>query len=300
MMDNDPNVRRFAAQLVGKIATIEIPEGLWNNVVNVLLNNVVSPQAPASLKQSTLECFGYICEGVKPEVLSAASDQILTAIIQGMRSEETDLNVKHAAAKALNHALEFSSKYFESDEQREFIMKVVIESAGMPGNGPEHVRVRKAAMECLVQIASLYYSKLMPYMSKIFTLTWRAIKEDDERVALQAIEFWSSICDEELDIKEDMEYNPEEGRQGQNFIKRAVQYLAPVLTEALLRGDDEPDPETWNVPQAAGTCLGSIARNVEDDVVAHVLPFVEANITDQNPRCVFVFIALPIGQTVVW
>lgn len=60
-------------------------------------------------------------------------------------------------------------------------------------------RVRQAAWECLVRVATCYYEKLPPYMQDIFVLSQRAVKQDEEGVALQAIEFWCTICEEELD-----------------------------------------------------------------------------------------------------
>ena len=35
-------------------------------------------------------------------------------------------------------------------------------------------------------------------MQPLFELTLRTIKEDQEEVALAAMEFWSSLCDEEV------------------------------------------------------------------------------------------------------
>ncbi len=63
----------------------------------------------------------------------------------------------------------------------------------------EDVKIRQAAWECLVRVATCYYEKLPPYMQDIFVLSQRAVKQDDEAVALQAIEFWCTICEEELD-----------------------------------------------------------------------------------------------------
>ena len=52
------------------------------------------------------------------------------------------------------------------------------------------------------QVAANYYEKLPAYMQDIFRLTHRAAKEDEEDVAKQAIEFWCTVCEEELDIQQ--------------------------------------------------------------------------------------------------
>lgn len=38
------------------------------------------------------------------------------------------------------------------------------------------------------------------YMQPLFELTLRTIREDQEEVALAAMEFWSSLCDEEVGV----------------------------------------------------------------------------------------------------
>lgn len=42
-------------------------------------------------------------------------------------------------------------------------------------------------------------------MQEIFNLSVKAIKEDEQDVALQAVEFWSTICDYELELEEEGE-----------------------------------------------------------------------------------------------
>jgi len=39
----------------------------------------------------------------------------------------------------------------------------------------------------------------------LFNLTLESIRKDPESVALQAIEFWATICDEEIYIMDEME-----------------------------------------------------------------------------------------------
>ena len=46
-------------------------------------------------------CARYICEEIEPETLAAQSNLILTAVIQGMRKEEPQQEVRLAATNAL-------------------------------------------------------------------------------------------------------------------------------------------------------------------------------------------------------
>ena len=55
-----------------------------------------------------------------------------------------------------------------------------------------------------------------------FQMTVNAITKDADKVQLQAIEFWSTICDEEFDLLED-------GNPCENYIAGAVQHLVPLL-----------------------------------------------------------------------
>ena len=55
---------RSAAQCVAYIASTEIPQNLWPEVIPTLVNNVTNAQATESLKESSLEALGYICEEV--------------------------------------------------------------------------------------------------------------------------------------------------------------------------------------------------------------------------------------------
>ncbi len=53
------------------------------------------------------------------------------------------------------------------------------------GTQAGELRIRVASFECLHEIAGLYYAKLVPYMTEIYNITVKAIKEDEEDVALQ-------------------------------------------------------------------------------------------------------------------
>ena len=96
-------------------------------------------------------------------------------------------------------------------------MKTICDATQSPA-----ANVRAAAYECLVLIAFQYYDKLQSYMQTLFQLTFATIRSDEETVALQAIEFWSTLAEEEMEL-----------------IKNAVFWgplLAQGLSQQCLRG----------------------------------------------------------------
>jgi importin subunit beta-1 len=80
------------------------------------------------------------------------------------------------------------------------------------GTSARDERIRIASFTCLHEIAANYYSKLPPYMGEMFNISVKAINEDSEEVGLQAVEFWSTLCDIELDLAD--EDDPAEVRAG--------------------------------------------------------------------------------------
>jgi len=269
--------RAQAAQVTSAIACIELPQNMWPELIPTLLQNVQSESN--ALKQATLQATGYICEELPTDVLQSQSNHILTSVCKGIKDNDTE--VKFAACNAMYNALEFVKENFEKEVERNYIMQVLCEAAV-----EKDAKVRVAALECIVKIASLYYDKLSAYMQKLFNITLEAIKKDEDEVAQQAVEFWCTICDEEIDLnleaEEALEFKIEPSRVSQNFIRGALQYLVPLLTETLTRQEDEPDEDTWNVAMAAGTCLSLVATTVGNDVVQYVMPFVEKHINDTN------------------
>jgi len=273
--------RHTTAQVIAKVAAIELPRNQWPELIDLLLKNMMLQEA--NIKQATLETLGYICEEVNPEVINEKSNQILTAVIQGMRKDEPSAEVRLAGTTALLNALEFVRSNFEKEVERNYIMQVVCEATQALD-----AKTRVAAFECLVKISSLYYSKIATWMQNIFNITLEAIRKDEEGVALQAVEFWSTICDVEIDVLMEIDecaaLKVQPSRQCQNFIKGAMKFLIPVLEEALTKQEEEQEEDAWNVSTAAGTCLGLIANTVLDDVVSVVMPFVQKHINDGNWR----------------
>ncbi|RDB23601.1 Importin subunit beta-1 [Hypsizygus marmoreus] len=271
----------FASQVVAAIAAVELPQNQWSELIELLLG-FVNNQQNTNLKIATLQTIGFICETIKPEILSLRSNEILTAVIHGARKEEPSAEVQLAAIHALYNSLEFVRENFEREGERNYIMQVVCEATQNAS-----VAVQVGAFECLVRIMGLYYDKMALYMEQaLFGLTVVGMKHADERVALQAVEFWSTVCEEEVDLaieaQEAQDYGETPETESKHFAKIALPEIVPVLLLLLTKQEEDADEDEWNVSMAAGTCLSLLAGAVQDAIVPAVIPFIEAHIKAED------------------
>lgn len=200
LMSDNVRAGTSAAQFISALASIELPRNQWPELMPALVRNV--GEGSDALKQSSLTTIGYIAESDDPELrdsLSQHSNAILTAVVQGARKEEPNENVRHAAMVALGDALEFVRTNFENDGERNYIMQVICEAT--QSSDP---RIQATAFGCLNRIMSLYYDKMKFYMEKaLFGLTIVGMKHAEDEVAKLAIEFWCTVCEEEIGIEEE-------------------------------------------------------------------------------------------------
>ena len=114
------------------------------------------------------------------------------------------------------------------------------------------------------------------------------MRDTNPSVALQAVEFWSTVCDEEIELQieaaEALEYNEEPVHVSYHFARIALPEIAPVLMELLTQQDEDADEDEWDTAKAAGTCLGLLAQVVGDAIVSLTVPFIETNIKSPDWR----------------
>jgi len=122
------DVRHTAAMVLAKVAAIDLPRQEWPNLISVLLANMSSPTPDHGVRQATLEALGYICEemgSMESDVLAPEQiNMILTAVVAGMRPEETSADARLAATTALQNAIEFAQHNMENEQERNYIMQV--------------------------------------------------------------------------------------------------------------------------------------------------------------------------------
>jgi importin subunit beta-1 len=274
-----------AAQFIASVAAIEVPRNQWPELMPALVESV--GQGTDSQKQASLTTIGFICDTDDAdlrEALGHHSNAILTAVVQGARKEETNADVRVAAINALSDSIEFVRSNFDNEGERNYIMQVICEATQADDD-----RIQQGSYGCLNRIMGLYYDKMRFYMEKaLFGLTIQGMKSDEPDVAKLAVEFWCTVCEEEIAIEDDNTQAQAEGstelREYFNFARVATQEVVPVLLELLAKQDEDADDNEYNTSRAAYQCLQLWAQCVGSGVMPPVLAFIEKFIRSEDWR----------------
>ncbi|KAL0937431.1 uncharacterized protein CTRU02_207162 [Colletotrichum truncatum] len=270
-----------AAQVISSIAGLELPRSQWQDLMGILVKNV--SEGAEHQKQASLTTIGYICESQDPDLrtaLIAHSNAILTAVVQGARKEETSLEVRLAAITALGDSLEFVGNNFKHEGERNYIMQVVCEATQADDS-----RIQQGAFGCLNRIMGLYYDNMRFYMEKaLFGLTILGMKSSDEDVAKLAVEFWSTVCEEEIGIEDDNAQveSADQMRPFYNFARVAANEVVPVLLMLLTKQDEDAADDEYNLARAAYQCLALYSQAIGAAIISPVLQFVEGNLRAED------------------
>lgn len=150
----------------------------------------------------------------------------------------------------------------------------------------DDVELQIAAYGAMARIMSLYYEHMSLYMEQaLFSLTINGMHSSDDRVACMAVEFWSTVCEEELEIvlarneAQALGHGVAGLKDNFEFAQSALSEVLPTLLSLLTKQDEDADDEDWNVSMAAAACLQLYATNTGSSVIEPTLQFVEKNIT---------------------
>lgn len=287
LFTENEKVSRQISQLVAAIADIDLPLNAWPDLISIIVEKTKAGESE-SFKKAALLTIGYICDIADPgnEGIRKQANGILLAIVQGAQSTEPSIGVRIAALTALVNSLEFINYNFKNENERNYIMQVVCEATNA-----ESSELKTIAFGALAKIMSYYYTYMSLYMEKaLFTLTISGMQSNDEDVACMAIEFWSTVCEEEIERSSRLNELPDQFTADDpdlilyNFGVIAANEIIPTLLTLLTKQNDDIEDDDWNVAMAAGSCLQLFAQNVGDHVVAPTLAFVEANIGSDNWR----------------
>ena len=280
------DARKSAAQAVAALGTIDLEARAWPELVPGLLASATTGQLSDDVKVHTLEAMGYLCETLRPEDVPEESvNYLLTGIVENMKEGKSDA-LRLAATRALYNALEFAIRNMERKAERDEIVRRMCEAT-------LHARpeVRRTGFECVVRMAHLYYAYLAEYMDTFYRLTFNAVKEGGQsehsaRVAQQALEFWATLCETEMDLEYEAREYEERAQavppelQSRRYVAQAAPTLFELLCKCCLKeqAKEFAEEDDWTLHMSGATVLGLMAQCVRDDLVDHVLPFVLENI----------------------
>jgi len=113
------------------------------------------------------------------------------------------------------------------------------------------------------------------------------VQPTEEKIVMQAIEFWSAICDEESNILRENLAAQETGAPLMDlfhFVKGAVHELAGPLFTCLTKGDTDLEVETWTISAGAATCISLMSGTLGDEVVQHFVDMVSETVNSPDEK----------------
>ncbi|KAI8799278.1 karyopherin Kap95 [Cladochytrium replicatum] len=309
----DEGVGRTAALSVAAVAEVEIPVDKWPGLIVQLSDWIVQAQPidwtqnTRSLRLACLTTLGYINDGLERReerglpivgLPESETNAMINAIWHGARRDPQtdqphDALVRQTAMTALLHSLAFIRPVFEKESNRHTLMELVCTAT------QDDESVKEVAFECLVKIVQLYYEYMELYMQQALinlTIAGMDPESNSESVVLQAIEFWSTVCEIEI-----ADQDESDGVPRNYYSSMASEYLVQRLLHLLTYQDDADEDDDWNIHMAAGLCLGHLAVAVRDPIVQPVLSFVEMHESAQDWKyreaAVFAFGAILDGPS---
>lgn len=264
--------RAAACQCLAKIARLDLPQGIWPEFF-VTTDRLLTSESPHA-RIASYQVLGYVCEDVqslaeevnKTLLSDEVKGRILLMLSRGLM--EPELDVRLHSLKAFYHGVMFAERFMQIDEDRRNLFLLIGKCLAC-----QRTDVELAAWEVMLQITNEFYPLLAEYMPDLLNLSVGRIQGGQLETALSAVEFWCTICDEEIMILEN-----ESSRPMCNFIQTYKASILPALFEAITKDDDEENLlDEWNLPMAAGTAVTLCAQVLKDDILPLALTFIDAN-----------------------
>ncbi|OMO54088.1 Armadillo-like helical [Corchorus capsularis] len=291
-----------------KGASVEIRQAAGLLVKNNLLSAFKSldPAYQHYIKSQLLPCLGE----AKKDIRNTAGTVISVIVQQGRIlgwSELLQALVQCLDSNDINHmegALDTLSKLFQSPHAslrklslgsiNQFIMLMptalflsmdqYLQGLFVLSRDPV-AEVRKLVCAALVQLIEVNPTFLEPHLKNVIEFMLQASKDDDDEVALEACEFWSTYCETEL--------NPE-------LLREYLQQLIPTNWSMVYGDDDEslvdaeedesvPDRDqdddslnVWNLRKCSAAGLDVVSTVYGDEILPTLMPLVQAKLSTSD------------------
>lgn len=274
LVSADRTISQTASQVIAAYACVDLKNGEWESVLPQLVGYCAAADCPELTKVSTLKCLGFICELLDEDVLKVEqTNQILTGIVRCMDASMPN-SIRAAATEAMCNSLVFCEKNFEAEAERNMIMESICGSMVS-----EDDDTRLFAYCCLESVAENYYEHIKPYIDTLYPLTVKSIKEDEEDVAMHAVEFWIIIASNETELNE-------EGRAHHGITQTLVTIgtLLPLILSKFTEQAESPEDEDESLCSCCYRFLLAAAECVGDDIANAVMPMIQEHLMSENWR----------------
>mmetsp|Transcript_6657 Transcript_6657/g.13455 ORF Transcript_6657/g.13455 Transcript_6657/m.13455 type:complete len:914 (+) Transcript_6657:471-3212(+) len=287
LASQNQNVARQAAQVMEAIAKFDLSNDEWNELPSQLVqvfdqvhsrnaDHIIGPLLGLGYFASTAVETGYGLD-------ENAINQLLSKISVGM-SADRPRDVQVAATDALADTLDFARHNMENQQERNVIMEMILRMTQSP-----HAEVREHAFQCLTTALELYYHLLKDYMQAIYDITTKAIQNvDEERVAMQALNFWSEMAFEEAERRLGDQNSEDPSSVYLGFVDTVKEPLCKLVLEfALLQQDEEPDEDESSdntLYGAAEHCFVNLSSCLGQAIIPYTINFTSQNVVSPDWR----------------
>ncbi|KAJ3449681.1 importin subunit beta-1 [Anaeramoeba flamelloides] len=264
-------IRRTSAMCVSVIASVEYPLGEWKTLFEDLIQLIEYFNNSKQVSEGVLVCISFICEELGDENECSEISLVLEPILTIIQQNKEEIEIRVASITTLLNSLGFVWEIFESKEDTQIIFNTIFSCI----KNSENEQLIDLSFQCLVKIAYLYYPSLDPYMDEIFQM---------ENVILQAIEFWSTICEEEISISEENEKVKEFGGEieqvSKGYISTVSETLLPEMCNLFIKQPDfsEEEEGVWNIEKATIVCLTIFSTIIGDQIFTILANFINDNL----------------------
>ena len=149
-------VRNQIANIVAAIASIEIPNKQWGDLLPMLCNN--AQHDDFNVKLSSLTTLGYICEELQlcenfksDDLEQSVKNSIIVALVNNINKGDTESTQEpcRIAIRALVASIPYASANFLVQNEKDFIMDKVFMACYSPNED-----IVESALTCLTDITT--------------------------------------------------------------------------------------------------------------------------------------------------
>uniref|UniRef100_T1JKQ7 Importin N-terminal domain-containing protein n=1 Tax=Strigamia maritima TaxID=126957 RepID=T1JKQ7_STRMM len=178
-----------APELLAFIASIELPNEQWPDLISELARNVTNMGNSDSMKEASLVAIARLChqnyECERCKSMIGNSNEVFKSIFQGLL-HVTSNDVMTAAAVALREWISLKKDKSKSNPQVKSAICRIFELA-LSGD----IRIKVAALKCLRKFQLSYLDK------KLSKIMIEAVQSEISEIRLQGVKFWYEQCFEE-------------------------------------------------------------------------------------------------------